>query len=165
MSESRTWQRRLFLIVVIASFIFLVYAVNRFLTEAQMSMGPTPISGNDIDALLINKKDYNPPGDGLLRIAQVHVCLRVWEALDSLTQKGFSATAARRVVTDILNKHMQTRASYSWARNTTLAALTRKPVTRADSTNVMLLRMMRPRLERVLHVPVNSADAGLLVNK
>lgn len=165
MSESRRWQRWLFLIVVIASFIFLVYAANRFLTEAQMSMGPTPISGNDIDALLINKKKYNPPEDGLLRISQVHVCLRVWEALDSLAQKGSSETATRRAVTDILNSHMQTRASYTWARNSVVAALRHHPVTPADSTNVVLIRMMRQRLERVLHVPAESMDAELLMNK
>ncbi|MBI2793471.1 MAG: hypothetical protein HYX66_02330 [Ignavibacteria bacterium] len=165
MSKRRRWFRWLFAIVVVVSFIFLVYVINRFLTEAQMSMGPTPISGNDVDALLINKKDYSPPGDGLLRIAQVHVCLRIWEALDSLTSRGSSANTIRRNVTELLNSHLQTRASYTWARNTIVTALIRPPKTPSDSMNVELIRMMRPRLENVRHVPMNSLDAELLVTK
>jgi hypothetical protein len=151
--------------IVLASLMFLVYAVNRFLTEAQMSMGPSPISGNDVDALLINKKDYSPPADGLLRIAQVHVCLRIWEALDSLSRIGSSAITIRKNATELMNSHMQTRASYTWARNTILAVLTKTPKTTADSINRELIRMMRPRLEKVLHVPEDSLDAELLVMK
>lgn len=165
MSKRRRWLRWLFAIVVVVSLIFLVYVINRFLTEAQMSMGPTPISGNDVDALLLNKKDYSPPDDGLLRIAQVHVCLRIWEALDSLTSSGSSANTIRRNVTELLYSHMQTRASYTWARNTIVAALTRTPKTTADSMNVELIRMMRPRLEKVRHVLADSLDAELLVTE
>jgi len=151
-----------FALLVVAALVFLVVVTTNFLNEAQMSLGRTPMSGSDLDAMLVNRQQFTPPPDGRLRIAQVHVCLRIAELIDSLDRKKENQTRRRSAIAAVMNTHMQSRASYTWSRNHLATALFDEPMTMADSANIRLIRMMRPRLSAVRRVFNDSLDKEIL---
>ncbi len=161
----RRWLRWLFVIGIAASLGYGGYKVWRFLEEAQMSLGLDRTPGLGIDGLLVNQGTWQAPSDSLLRIAQVHMVLRIVEACDSLDREHASQEQERAALAKIMNEHMIERSMYTWSRTTVWRALTTRPVTPADSANTALLRLLRsrflqPRNRRVL---TDSLDRLILV--
>jgi hypothetical protein len=90
------------------------------------------------------------------------VALRIAEAVDSLTAASTKKDSMQTVLADIMNEHMASRASYSWARTQIIRALSRRPVSHRDSVHVDMLRMVRPRFEKVRRVYRDTLDRSLL---
>ena len=162
-SSRWTWRRWAFLLFALAGITYLGIKTFGFLTEAQMSLGLNRTPGIGIDALLVNRTEWHPPKDSLLRPAQVHVVLRVVETIDSLDAQGVSKETMRRELADLMNDHLFDRSSYTWCRDAIDHALFEEPSSRADSSNVTLLTMFRPRFVARERVFTASLDTMLLV--
>jgi len=150
---------------IVASLGYGGYKAWRFLEEAQMSLGLDRTPGSGIDGLLVNHGTWQPPADSLLRIAQVHVVLRIVEACDSLDRQKTSREQQRTALAGIMNEHMVERSMYTWTRTTVWHALTRRPVTPADSANAEVLHLLRARFlqPRNRKVFTDSLDRLILV--
>lgn len=165
MTEERSrwgWKRWIFILAVAAAAIVITVRVVDFLEAAQMSLGLDRRSGAGMDGLLINHQGFDPPSDSLLRPSQIHVALRLAEAVDSLTAAGTKNDVMQAALADIMNEHMASRASYAWVRTQIMRALSHRPVSHRDSVHVDMLRMMQPRFEKVRRVYQDTLDRSLL---
>lgn len=159
----RRWLRWVFIVAAIAGLTYIGFKTYAFLSEAQMSLGLNRTPGIGIDALLVNRTEWNPPADSTLRPAQIHTVLRIVEAIDTLDRNGASRETMREDLADLMNEHLFDRSSYTWSRNAVQAALERKPTTAADSANVELMIMFRPRFREHQRVFDDTLDAMLLL--
>lgn len=158
----RRWLRWVFIVAAVAGLTYLGVKTYGFLTEAQMSLGLNRTPGIGIDALLVNRTEWHPPQDSILRPAQIHTVLRIVEAIDTLDQNGASREDIRTSLADLMNEHLFDRTSYTWSRDAVIEALERQPTTHVDSVNHELLTMYRPRFQEHRRVFDDSLDAMLL---
>ncbi len=165
MTEKRSrwgWKRWIFILAFVAAVTVITIRVIAFLEEAQMSLGLDRRAGAGMDGLLINHQGFDPPADSLLRPSQMHVALRLAEAVDSLTAAGTKKSTMQNALAEIMNEHMASRASYIWVRTQITRALSQRPVNHRDSVHVDMLRMTRPRFEKVRRVYRDTLDRLLL---
>lgn len=158
----RHWLRWLFILAGVAGLGYIGFKAYVFLTDAQMSLGLNRTPGVGIDALLVNRTEWHPPRDSILRPAQVHTVLRIIEAIDTLHEQKTSREVVRRTLAGMMNEHLFDRSSYTWSRDAVLKALDARPVTHADSVNRELLTMFRPRFLAHRRVFDDTLDARLL---
>lgn len=126
-----------------------------------MSLGLGRTPGAGIKGQLVNQQRFDPPPDSLLRPSQIHVALRVAEAIDSLTTKKVRTREIEAAVANIMNEHMASQSAYWWTRTQIDRSLTRRPTDHRDTVHADLLRMFRSRFDAVRKVYRDTLDRML----
>jgi hypothetical protein len=134
--------------LIVLSVVYLGLTIRVFLLEADMSLGLSRISGPGLAGLIVNRQEYTPPVDSIIRMSQATMFLNVVEVLDSLDGDGNRKDLRRTAFAEILNRYTTSLTEYRWVRSVCVSAMRRQPSSRmgrADSVNMQRLRMFVPR--------------------
>ncbi|MBU3699835.1 MAG: hypothetical protein FGM33_07480, partial [Candidatus Kapabacteria bacterium] len=82
----RRWWRVIIALAVVVSAVYLALFIRGLLFEAQMSLGIMRQSQQGILAQIVNKEQYVPPADGILRPSQIMSLHEIAREVDSLAR-------------------------------------------------------------------------------
>jgi hypothetical protein len=161
----RRWRRVIIALAVIASATYLVLFVRGLLFEAQMSLGIIRRSEQGVRAQIVNKEQYTPPPDGILRPSQIMSLHEIAREVDSLarTKAGTQEIEPKLIV--LLNRYTMSAAEYRWVRLTTLRYLGAERMSKrsdADSVNSERVRMIAADLSTYSRFFRDTLDRALI---
>lgn len=143
-------KRWLFRTVVVLAFLFLVLTLRVIFIEADMSLGLSRARGTGLQGLVINKQNYEPPINGVVKPSQLSLLIHVVETLDSLDRADADDSKSISAFADVLNQYTTSISEYRWIRSMAMRfekAVHRdaRNLPRADSLNVERMRMFSMR--------------------
>ena len=163
--RSRRWRRIIVAIVFIASLVYLVIFVRGLLFEAQMSLGIIRPAEQGILARIVNKEEYTPPPDGVLRPSHIMSLHEIARQLDSLAKTDADKASIESQLVFMLNRYTMSAGEYRWVRTTATRYMTGRRIqirSRGDSVNLERLRMLSVDLTSYARFYRDSLDRSLL---
>lgn len=113
----RTPLRTTFVIVGLASALFLVYELVSFVQEARVVVNIGTDSTDVAHQRVVNKEVFSPPADGLVRLEQATMLLHIIESIDTLAASVSEGARTTRIV-NMLNEYTVSLPEYRWIRTT-----------------------------------------------
>ncbi len=161
--------RRLFhitvAVLVVAGGTYLFLFVRGLLFEAQMSLGIIRQKDPGLRSQIVNKENYLPPTDGLLRPSQIMVLHEISRQLDSMALGNAPQREIDAQLVRMLNRFTMSASEYQWVRSSaTRLMLSRRTEGRAsaDSANSRRLAMILSDVNMFRRFYRDSLDRGLL---
>ncbi|MBU3700391.1 MAG: hypothetical protein FGM33_10360 [Candidatus Kapabacteria bacterium] len=163
-SKMRRWWRIIIALAVVASVVYLTLFIRGLLFEARMSLGIIRQSQQGILAQIVNKEQYVPPADGILRPSQIMSLHEIAREVDSLARTKADQRMIESKLVVLLNRYTMSAGEYRWVRSTALryAGSDRGRIrTVADSVNSKRLRMIATDLSNYTRFFRDTLDAAL----
>lgn len=161
--------RRLFhisvAVLVVAAGVYLFVFVRGLLFEAQMSLGIIRQKEPGLLSQIVNKEEFTPPADGMLRPSQIIVLHEVSRQLDSMASGRASQREIDAQLVRMLNRFTMSAGEYQWIRHSaTRLMLSGRTFSRsaADSANSRRLSMILTDVNLFRRFYRDSLDRGLL---